>query len=194
MRPYKLTFNNVLILVEELRLDRMVNTAIGRRTINRRLVVFISSIILVVILLFSFSRLLGKEDNFGLYLDKDVYVVGERAILKVWNDSPYTITYGYNYRFQVEIDGEWINITNIGNYVINSTGVGDEAKSTGHGVEAVILSGEERTEVIDISKLDVGHYVFIQEVKQHKPKIPFLVDDVSIIVHTFIKEFEIKQN
>ncbi len=160
----------------------MVNLVFTKISFNGKIVAIISSIILVVVFYVSVSSFWGKEDNFGLYLDKDVYIVGERVIMTVWNDSPYTITYGYDYRFQIEIDGEWVNITDdvFQNNALNSTGM---------GVEAVVHSSERRAEVIDISKLNVGNYVFIQEIRQHKPqKVP------PEVVHTFIEEFEIKQN
>ena len=162
--------------------DKVANAVLSRLSKNWKLVVIVSSVILVAVLSFSVAYYLGKEDDFGLYLDKDVYVVGENAIMTVWNDSPYTITYDYNYKFQKEIDGKWENITyrELEDSTINITGT---------GVEAIVHTGEERTEVIDISKLDAGKYVFIQEIKQHKPQ-----ETPSYFVHTFIEEFEIRQN
>ena len=158
----------------------------------RKLIIILSSIIIVAVFLFGASNFLDKEEYFGVYLDKDVYTIGEMAIMTVWNDSPYTVTYDYNYRFQIEIDGEWKNITanGIENYTINNSGINaEEINSTGMGVEAFVRSGDERIEVIDISKLEIGYYVFIQEVKQHKPQ-----ETPSVIVHTFTEEFEIKEN
>ena len=162
--------------------DKVANTVIIGISKKWKLDVIVSGIIFVIVLSFSVAHYLGKEDDFGLHLDKDVYVVGEKAIMTVWNDSPYTITYDYNYRFQKEIDGKYENITY--RELENSTN-----NSTSTGVEAVVHTGEERTEVIDISKLGIGNYVFIQEIKQHRPQ-----EAPSPVIHTFVEEFEIKQN
>ena len=118
-----------------------------------------------------------KENMFGIYLNKDVYTVGDKAIMTVWNDSPYTITYGYDYgndyRFKRKIGDEWVGVHK------------DEKTSiyeTYMSAEAIVLRQGHRNEVINISWLEAGDYMFIQKIKQHKNQV---------VTHTFYEEFTI---
>ena len=143
--------------------------------------VAISCILFIVgVILLTLAYYHSKEDMFGVYLDKDVYKVGEKAVMTVWNDSPYTITYGYDYgndyRFQRKIGSEWVEIHK------------DEETSiyeTYDAAEAIVRSSSRRNEVINISWLEAGDYLFIQIIKQHKNQV---------VTHTFYEEFTIIEN
>ena len=140
----------------------------------------ISILVIVGVILLSQTYYHSKEDMFGVYIDKDVYKVGEKAVMTVWNESPYPITYGYDYgydyRFQRKIEDEWVEI-----HIDDETRI-DE---TYDAAEAIVRSSSRRNEVINISWLEAGDYMFIQEVNQHKNQV---------VTHTFYEEFEIIEN
>ncbi len=140
----------------------------------------ISILLVVMAITLTLAYYHSKENMFGVYLDKDVYKVGEKAVMTVWNESPYPITYGYDYghdyRFQRKMGDEWVEVHK------------DEETSiyeTYDAAEAIVRSSSHRNEVINISWLEAGDYMFIQVVKQHKDQV---------VTHTFYEEFEIMEN
>jgi len=139
----------------------------------------ISILFIVGVMLLTLAYYRSKEDMFGVYLDKDVYMVGEKAVMTVWNDSPYIISYGYyygfDYRFQRRIGDEWVEV-----HKDEKTSV-DEAVNVAN---AIVRSSERRSEVINISWLEAGDYMFIQKINQHKDQV---------VIHTFYEEFKIME-
>ena len=140
----------------------------------------ISILLVVMAITFTLVYYHRKENMFGVYLNKDVYTVGDRAIMTVWNDSPYTITCGYDYgndyRFKRKTGDEWVEV-----HKDDETSI-DEAVVV---AEAIVRSSERRSEVINISWLEAGDYKFIQNVKQHRNQV---------VTHTFYEEFKIVEN
>jgi len=140
----------------------------------------ISILFIVGLILLTLAYYNSKENMFGVYLNKDVYKVGEKAVMTVWNESPYIISYGYyygfDYRFQRKIGDEWVEI-----HKDKETSI-DEAVVV---AEAIVRSSERRSEVINISWLEAGDYMFIQNVNQHKNQV---------LIHTFYEEFKIIEN
>lgn len=143
-------------------------------------IAIISILFIVGVMLLTLAYYHSKENMFGVYLNKDTYTVGEKAVMTVWNDSPYAITYGYDYgndySFQRRIGDEWVEVHK------------DEETSiyeTYDAAEAIVRSQDRRYEVINISWLEAGDYMFIQKIKQHKNQV---------VTNTFYEEFTIREN
>jgi len=143
-------------------------------------IVTISILFIVGVTILTLAYYQSKEDMFGVYLDKDVYTVGEKAVMTVWNESPYIISYGYeygfDYRFQRKMGDEWVEV-----HKDEKTSI-DEAVNV---ASAIVRSSERRSEVINISWLEAGDYMFIQRVNQHKDQV---------VIHTFYEKFKIIEN